>query len=122
MAHAKFSDALFPSLPDRFFEGDLIHWSYASENSNLPAINSKENDNQYSIEVAAPGLMKDDFKVNNLSNLLPAFLGMLQMQKESVLNMRMVFFISLYHKGGKSNTSTSFSTASISISSINNTD
>lgn len=66
MAHAKISYALFPSLPDRFFEGDAMNWHFTSENSNLPAIHSKENDNPYSIEVAATGLKKDEVKVTSL--------------------------------------------------------
>jgi hypothetical protein len=62
MAHTRSSDGLFPSLPDRFFEGDSMNWRYASENYTLSAINSKEHDIRYSIEGAAP-----------LSNPLSAF-------------------------------------------------
>ena len=58
------SNNLFPSLIDRFFEGNLTNWNFASENSTIPAVNVKENDNEYLIDVAAPGLKKEDFKVN----------------------------------------------------------
>ena len=57
----------FPSLFDRFFEGDLMDWNnsnFAGEQSTLPAVNVKENDNEFLIEVAAPGLTKEDFKLN----------------------------------------------------------
>lgn len=60
----------FPSIPslfDRFFEGDLMDWNswnFAGKNSTLPAVNVQENDNEYQIEVAAPGLKKADFKLN----------------------------------------------------------
>ena len=57
----------FPSLIDRFFEGDLMDWNstnFAGTNSTLPAINIKEDDEQFHIEVAAPGMKKNDFKVN----------------------------------------------------------
>jgi len=57
----------FPSLIDKFFEGDLMDWNssnFAGEQSTLPAVNVKENDNEFQIEVAAPGLKKDDFKLN----------------------------------------------------------
>ncbi|MFB6343034.1 Hsp20/alpha crystallin family protein [Saccharicrinis sp. FJH2] len=57
----------FPSLLDRFFEGDLMDWNnfnYAGMNSTLPAVNVKETDNDFTIEVAAPGMKKDDFKVD----------------------------------------------------------
>ena len=57
----------FPSLLDKFFEGDLMDWNnfnFAGTNSTLPAVNVKETDGDYMIEVAAPGLKKDDFKVD----------------------------------------------------------
>ncbi|MFP4059161.1 MAG: Hsp20/alpha crystallin family protein [Bacteroidales bacterium] len=63
---ARFSPS-FPSLLDRFFEGDLMDFgfkNFAGSDATLPAINVKENDDEFHIEVAAPGLKKDDFKVN----------------------------------------------------------
>lgn len=56
-----------PSLFDRFFEGDLMDWNslnFSGNNSTLPAVNVKENENEYLIDVAAPGLKKDDFKLS----------------------------------------------------------
>ena len=64
MTLARLSDNLFPSLIDNFFEGNLMNWNFASENSTMPAVNIKETDNEYLIDVAAPGLKKGDFKVN----------------------------------------------------------
>ena len=70
MTLAKLSHNLFPSFPsvfDRFFEGDMMDWNssnFASTNSTLPAVNVKEDDNEFQIEVAAPGLNKEDFKVD----------------------------------------------------------
>ena len=57
----------FPSLLDRFFEGDLMDWSnsnFAGTDSTLPAVNIREDENEFHLEVAAPGMKKDDFKVN----------------------------------------------------------
>ncbi|MBI9060672.1 MAG: Hsp20/alpha crystallin family protein [Marinilabiliaceae bacterium] len=57
----------FPSLFDRFFDGEIMDWNrsnYSSTDTTLPAINVRENDNEFLIDVAAPGLCKDDFKVN----------------------------------------------------------
>ncbi|MFO7659194.1 MAG: Hsp20/alpha crystallin family protein [Bacteroidales bacterium] len=57
----------FPSLIDRFLDGDLMDWNnnnFAEGNSTLPAVNVKENENEFMIEVAAPGLKKGDFKLN----------------------------------------------------------
>jgi HSP20 family protein len=70
MTLAKLSNSDFPSFPsflNRFFEGDLMDWSnsnYAGVNSTLPAVNVKENEEEFLIDVAAPGMKKDDFKVN----------------------------------------------------------
>ena len=57
----------FPSFLDNFFEGNLMDWNtgnFAGTNSTLPAVNVKENDNEFNIDVAAPGMNKKDFKVN----------------------------------------------------------
>ncbi len=70
MTLAKLSHNSFPSLPsvfDRFFEGDMMDWgnsNFAASNSTLPAVNVKEDDNEFQIDVAAPGLKKEDFKVD----------------------------------------------------------
>jgi HSP20 family protein len=56
-----------PSLIDRFFDTDLLDWdafNFAGDNMTLPAVNLKETKNEYCIEVAAPGLNKEDFKVS----------------------------------------------------------
>jgi HSP20 family protein len=70
MTLARLSDNGIPSFPsflNRFFEGDLMDWSnsnFAGTNSTLPAVNIKENQDEFLIEVAAPGMSKDQFKVN----------------------------------------------------------
>lgn len=70
MTLARLSDTMFPSIPslfNRFFEGDLMDWAnlnFAGADSTLPAVNIRENDNEFMIEVAAPGMKKQDFKVN----------------------------------------------------------
>ena len=56
-----------PSFFDKFFEGNLMDWNnsnYSSTDTTLPAVNVKENDDAFMIEVAAPGMTKEDFKVN----------------------------------------------------------
>lgn len=57
----------FPSLFDKFFEGNMMDWNtknFAGSNSTLPAVNVKENNEEFILDVAAPGLAKNDFKVN----------------------------------------------------------
>ncbi|MCG8307872.1 MAG: Hsp20/alpha crystallin family protein [Cytophagales bacterium] len=66
------SNGLFPSVPsffDDFFTRDLFDWSPA-KGSSLPAVNIKEDDNNYEIEVAVPGLKKEDFKVEIENDVL----------------------------------------------------
>lgn len=43
-----------------FFDTDFM----PKVNATAPAINVKESDNDYTVELAAPGLTKDDFNVN----------------------------------------------------------
>ena len=70
MTIAKLSDNLYPSFPsffNRFLEGDLMDWTntnFAGTNSTLPAVNVRENNDEFLIEVAAPGMIKDQFKVD----------------------------------------------------------
>jgi HSP20 family protein len=55
-----------PSVFDRFFEGDLFDWSnrnFSQTNTTLPSVNIKENAEGFSVEVAAPGFDKSDFKL-----------------------------------------------------------
>ncbi len=57
----------FPSSIERFFDGDWLDWSnanYSSTNTSLPRVNVRENNDEYIIEVAAPGMKKNDFKIN----------------------------------------------------------
>ena len=70
MTVAKLSDNVFPSIPSLFndvFGKDLMdwnNWNSAEENTTLPAVNINENDNEFNIEMAAPGLKKENFKIN----------------------------------------------------------
>ena len=43
---------------DRFFDSDLMR------KQTVPAVNVKESDQGFEIELAAPGLIKDDFKIS----------------------------------------------------------
>ena len=70
MKLARVSDRLFPTFPsfiDNFFSRDLMDWNnsnLSSTNSTIPAVNIKENDDSFIIEVAAPGMSKENFAVN----------------------------------------------------------
>ncbi len=57
----------FPSFFDKVLEGNLMDWNnlnFSSTDTTLPAVNVKENNDAFMIEVAAPGMAKEDFKVN----------------------------------------------------------
>ena len=43
---------------------------YSSFNGTMPAVNVKEDKDKYEVEVAAPGMEKDDFKVNLENDVL----------------------------------------------------
>jgi HSP20 family protein len=62
-----------PSVFDRFFDNDLFDWSnrnYSSTNTTLPSVNIKESSEDFEVEVAAPGLAKNDFKIHLNRDLL----------------------------------------------------
>jgi HSP20 family protein len=61
----------WPSLVEEFFNGDIFPKFFNAETQySLPAVNIVENKDDYRIEVAAPGLNKDDIKVNLENNVL----------------------------------------------------
>lgn len=70
---AKRTENYFPSIFERFFNNDLMDWNltnFSSTNTSLPAVNVKENDNEFNIEVAAPGMDKKDFNISFQNNVL----------------------------------------------------
>lgn len=63
----------FPSLIDGIFSRDLLNWNnsnFSPTNATLPAVNVRETDNDFHIEVAAPGLSKKDFQIKLEDNVM----------------------------------------------------
>lgn len=60
----------FGSLLDNFFAPNLWNNRDAFSREAVPAVNIAENDNDYRIEVAAPGLKKDDINIDLDENVL----------------------------------------------------
>lgn len=61
------------TLFEDFFTKDLFNWAdknFATSGSNLPSVNLKETDDHLEVELAAPGLKKEDFKVEVENNML----------------------------------------------------
>ena len=62
-----------PVLFDDFFNRDLFNWgnqNFSDTNTTVPAVNIKETAENYEVEVAAPGMTKNDFKVELDGNAL----------------------------------------------------
>ena len=66
----------FPSMNtfvDDFFSKDIFDWTernFAALGSNLPSANLKETDGKLEVELAAPGMKKEDFKIEIDNNIL----------------------------------------------------
>ncbi|TDD95930.1 Hsp20/alpha crystallin family protein [Flavobacterium cellulosilyticum] len=74
-------NGLFPSLAnksvntffDDFITKDLFDWTdknFVALGSNLPSVNLKESDTKIEVELAAPGMKKEDFKVEIENDVL----------------------------------------------------
>ena len=74
-------DGLFPSLTNRpisaffddFITKDLFDWTdknFTALGSNLPSVNLKETETKLEVELAAPGMKREDFKVEIENNML----------------------------------------------------
>ena len=62
-----------PVLFDDFFNRDIFNWgnlNFSDTDTTIPAVNIKETPESYEVEVAAPGMTKDDFKVELDGNSL----------------------------------------------------
>jgi len=61
-----------PNLVDEFFGRDLLSdfFEDVQRGVSVPAVNISEGKNEFKIEVAAPGLTKDDFDVSVDDNML----------------------------------------------------
>lgn len=61
------------TLFDDFFSRELFNWgnnNFSSTLSTLPSVNIKENPENFEVEVAAPGMEKQDFQITLDGNLL----------------------------------------------------
>jgi HSP20 family protein len=61
------------SLFDDFFTKDLLNWGLSnnsSTNTTIPLVNIKETNDNFEVEMAAPGMNKEDFKVELDGNVL----------------------------------------------------
>jgi len=56
---------IVPSIWNNFFNNDLFNWdsNFADSGTSIPAVNIKEKPDSFTVEVAAPGMDKKDFKI-----------------------------------------------------------
>jgi HSP20 family protein len=62
-----------PGLFDDFFTRDLFDWgnsNFSMAGTTIPAVNVKETAETFEVEMAAPGMNKEDFKVELNNNVL----------------------------------------------------
>ena len=61
----------FPNIWDEFFDRNLLSDFFETEEkSDVPAVNIAESENNYRIEVATPGMKKEDFNIHLEDNVL----------------------------------------------------
>ncbi len=80
----------FPALFDDLFNRDIFNWgltNYSDTNTTIPAVNIKETNDSYEVEVAAPGTNKKDFNVQLEDNML-TISSEIQLIKEQDTNAR----------------------------------
>ncbi|MDB3963928.1 Hsp20/alpha crystallin family protein [Flavobacteriaceae bacterium] len=56
------NNKFFPSLMNEFFNDDF-RMNVINNNHSVPSVNSIENDNSFEIDLAVPGMKKDDFTI-----------------------------------------------------------
>lgn len=62
-----------PSLFNDFLNKDLYNWginNYSNTDTTIPAVNIKETAGAFEVEMAAPGMNKEDFKIELDNSLL----------------------------------------------------
>lgn len=76
----------FPALFDDLLGSELFNWghnNFSSHNTTMPSVNIYENEDDFVVEMAAPGMKKDDFKVELDGNTLTISSNKQQEQEEN---------------------------------------
>ena len=59
----------FPSLMTQFFNEEF-GMNFVNRNHSIPSVNSIENNDSFEIDLAVPGMKKDDFKIELIDKVL----------------------------------------------------
>lgn len=70
----------FPNLIDEFFGNDLFN--RVAPKSNIPAVNIKEDENQFEIFLAVPGMKREDFDISVKESVLTVSTKLSEDKKE----------------------------------------
>lgn len=70
MTLMKRNGSLFPSLWNDFFDYDFGMPNFAEAGTSIPAVNVIDKPDNYEIEMAAPGMKKEDFQVSIENRML----------------------------------------------------
>jgi HSP20 family protein len=76
MSLNKRNGSMIPTIPalfDDFFSRELFNWgnnNYSSTSTTVPSVNIRETANNYEVELAAPGMDKNDFAITLDGNIL----------------------------------------------------
>ena len=63
----------FPALFNDFFNRNMFDWgesNFSNTGTTIPAVNIRETNEAFEVEMAAPGMKKNDFKIELEGNLL----------------------------------------------------
>ncbi|GAB4294995.1 MAG: Hsp20/alpha crystallin family protein [Marinilabiliales bacterium] len=65
--------SFYPNILDNFFDDDFFNFrtkNFAAENTTLPSVNIKEDNDGFELEFAVPGYDKNDFNIELNNNVL----------------------------------------------------
>ena len=74
------------SLFDDFFTRDLFDWSKTEGSGLVPRVNITEQDDGFGVEIAAPGMKKEDFQIELDNDMLTVSSEVSGNQEEEVKN------------------------------------
>lgn len=66
MSIIKRNGSIFPAAFDDLFSRELFNWgnnNFSATSTTVPAVNIKETADAFEVEVAAPGMQKNDFRI-----------------------------------------------------------
>lgn len=60
----------YPSLWSKLFDDEFFNMNFSPSGTTLPSVNIKETKDNFIVEVAAPGMRKEDFKIELDNNIM----------------------------------------------------